>query len=81
MAKAPVARNAPRAKQPEATVEPETVPNKEPKPAPVKEGDEDARKIDLKKPFSMVWHEGSKHYYQDGVVYDRVYKTEMKAKG
>ena len=83
MAKPPVARNAPRAKAAEANKEPApaAVPNKEPAPAPVKEGGEELRRIDLSKPFNMVWHDGMKHYYQDGVVYDKVYKTEIKVKG
>ena len=31
----------------------------------------DAPSLDLGRPYSMVWHDGLKAYYQDGVIYDR----------
>lgn len=63
--KAPAAPK-PEAKSPDAT------------PAPVEEAQADGeKKIDLMKPYSMVWVGANKHYYQDGVVYDKVYKTPL----
>lgn len=74
MAKAPVARNAPRAKQ----VAEEAV--EAPKPAVKQENPaaDEPRRIDMTRPYNMVWHKEQKHYFQDGVIYDKVYKTEIK---
>jgi len=86
MAKPPVARNAPRAKPViESTPEPEAAPvapEVVKKAEPVAKGSEELARIDLTKPYNMVWVETNgidqKHYYQDGKIFDKVYKTEIK---
>lgn len=78
----PKGRNAPRAsrkKDEETQATPEKVAPAATS-APVKKEEKASGDpvFDSGKPFSMCWHKGWKHFYQDGVIFDSVSKQPIK---